>query len=77
MEGKGFDKLFEEFKEHCRDSTQYNLTSLDDIMAEFNRWLRNKGYNKIVGTTKEEEAKIASEIDRIMVIDDDAAKARI
>lgn len=40
------DEMFEKFREHCRDSTLYNLKSIDEIIAAFNKWQRAEGFSQ-------------------------------
>lgn len=71
--------MFEKFKEHCRDTTQYNLTTLDEILEEFNRWMRAKGYTEVERGSEDEEkeSEQAGDILKDLQPDSDAVKENI
>ena len=73
------DEMFEKFKEHCRDSTKYNLTTLDEILAEFNRWMRAKGYTEVESGSEneEKEPEQTGDILKDLQPDSDAVKEKI
>ena len=71
------DEMFEKFKEHCRDSTKYNLTTLDEILGEFNRWMRDKGYTDTESEEEDTESEQTGDILKDLTPDSDAVKEDI
>ncbi|MBR1715781.1 MAG: hypothetical protein IJ717_12675 [Treponema sp.] len=71
------DEMFEKFKEHCRDTTKYNLTTLDDILEEFNRWMRAKGYTKEEEEDETENEEQTEDILHDLAPDSDAADEKL
>ncbi len=71
------DEMFEKFKEHCRDSTKYNLTTLDEILGEFNRWMRDKGYTETESEEEDTESEQTGDILKDLTPDSDAVKEDI
>ncbi len=48
------EKRLEAFKEYCRDNKQYNLTSLNDVMAVYGSFERATKRPKVLDETTEE-----------------------